>query len=90
MLNSTDKLLVMRGSSPGCLNTCTPVSKCPLHTPVEFSTCKLIIGPAFVDTLFAVTHSHHLYSTEYTMNLIHYSFGPLILFCVPYTLNLLP
>ena len=24
------------------------------------------------------------------MDLIHYSFAPLILFCVPYTLNLLP
>ena len=25
-----------------------------------------------------------------TMDLIHYSFAPLILFCVPYTLNFLP
>ena len=90
MLNSTDKLLVMRGSSPGCLNTCTPVSKCLLYMPVDLSTCKLIIGPAFVDTLFAVTHPHHFYSTEYTMDLIHYSFALLILFRIPYTLDLLP
>ena len=63
MLNSTDKLLVMWGSSPGCLSTCTPVSKCLLHMPVDFSTCKLIIGPAFVNTLFAVTYPHHIYSS---------------------------
>ena len=63
MLNSTDKLLVMWGSNPGCLSTCTPVSKCYLHMPVDFSKCKLIIGPALVNTLFAVTRQHHTYST---------------------------
>ena len=29
-------------------------------------------------------------SEIHTMDLIHYSFAPLILFCVPYTLDLLP
>ena len=53
----------MWGSTPGFLNTCTAVSKCLLCMPIDFSTCKLITGPAFVNISFAVTHPHHIYST---------------------------
>ena len=37
---------------------------------VDFSIYKLIIGPAFVNTLFAVTRLHHIYSTVLLINIV--------------------